>query len=98
MFGVADEYQVLEYGHIFVQYTNSSGGRKVLTGEVMVTKYPCMHPGDVRKYMAIDRLELRHIVDCIVFPAKGHRPHPNEMEGRDLDGDEYSVIWMKDLY
>ena len=98
MFGVADEYQCMEYGEVFVQYTHSSGDRRVLTGLVMVTKNPCMHPGDVRKFMAVDKPQLHHIVDCIVFPTKGPRPHPNEMAGSDLDGDEYSVFWMKDLF
>ncbi|XP_023239918.1 probable RNA-dependent RNA polymerase 1 isoform X2 [Centruroides sculpturatus] len=102
MFGVLDETKQLEYGQVFVQYSKDVWDEEdrspiILTGEVLVTKNPCMHPGDVRKFQAVDIPELRHIKDCIVFPAKGKRPHPNEMAGSDLDGDEYSVIWLEDL-
>ena len=101
MFGVVDEYGILEYGQVFVQYStelSSFSETKILEGDVMVTKYPCMHPGDVRLFKAVNLPQLKHIKDCIVFPQKGPRPHPNEMAGSDLDGDEYSVIWMKELF
>ncbi|XP_054711040.1 uncharacterized protein LOC129220635 [Uloborus diversus] len=101
MLGVLDETFTLEYGQIFVQYSEEVGygisPTKILQGTVVVTKNPCMHPGDVRKLEAIDVPALHHIKDCIVFPAKGKRPHPDEMAGSDLDGDEYVVIWMQDL-
>ncbi|CAL1298859.1 unnamed protein product [Larinioides sclopetarius] len=104
MFGVLDETGILQYGQVFVQYsTDVTLGRttpddtKILKGTVMVTKFPCVHPGDVRKFTAIDVPQLHHIVDCIVFPQKGPRPHPDEMAGSDLDGDEYCVIWMPEL-
>ncbi|CAN8004584.1 unnamed protein product, partial [Ixodes hexagonus] len=108
MLGVLDETDTLEYGQVFVQYTvlgtdsegeeNGHPRTRVVTGTVLVTKCPCLHPGDVRKFKAVDVPALRHVKDCVVFPAKGPRPHPNEMAGSDLDGDEYVVIWKKDLF
>ncbi|XP_035229431.1 RNA-dependent RNA polymerase 1-like isoform X1 [Stegodyphus dumicola] len=98
MFGVMDETFTLEYGQVFVQYSDwDTDEPRILEGTVVVTKNPCMHPGDVRKFEAVDVEALHHIRDCIVFPAKGHRPHPDEMAGSDLDGDEYHVMWLKDL-
>ncbi|CAN8028491.1 unnamed protein product, partial [Ixodes persulcatus] len=54
---------------------------RLCSGTVLVTKCPCLHPGDVRKFKAVDVPALHHVKDCIVFPAKGSRPHPNEMAG-----------------
>ena len=101
MMGTVDETCSLEYGQVFVQYSkNKSQPRnetQILTGTVIVAKNPCFHPGDLRKFDAIDKPGLHHMIDCIVFPAKGKRPHPNEMSGSDLDGDMYFVCWEKSL-
>lgn len=51
----------------------------------------------MRKLQAVDNKALYHLVDCIVFPAKGPRPHTNEISGSDLDGDKYFVTWYKPL-
>lgn len=64
---------------------------------MVVTKCPCLHPGDVRKLRAVDVPELHHVRDCVVFPSKGRAPHPFEMSGSDLDGDEYICIWNDEL-
>ncbi|KAI3467228.1 hypothetical protein Pfo_023891 [Paulownia fortunei] len=69
----------------------------IITGKVVVAKNPCLHPGDVRVLEAINVRALHHMVDCIVFPKKGMRPHPNECSGSDLDGDIYFVCWDPDL-
>jgi RNA-dependent RNA polymerase len=99
MFGIVDEYGVLEYGQVFIQYSHINDEKLDMIDKppsvppiildnvkVVITKNPCHHPGDLRTFMAVDRVELRHLVDVVVFPQKGQRPHPNEISGSDLDG------------
>ena len=101
MMGTADETGTLEYGEVFVQYSanlNRPGVEtRVLTGTVVIAKNPCFHPGDMRKFRAVENPVLQHMVDVVVFPVKGERPHPNEMSGSDLDGDIYFVCWEQSL-
>ncbi|KAI8486629.1 hypothetical protein Bbelb_356040 [Branchiostoma belcheri] len=101
MMGTMDETDRLQYGQVFLQYsrdTDKAQAEKVVhEGQVTVTKNPCFHPGDMRKFTAVDVPELRHMVDCIVFPSRGRRPHPDEMSGSDLDGDMYFVTWREGL-
>lgn len=84
--------ELLTYGDLEFEPRNY-----VVTGKVVVAKNPCLHPGDVRVLMAVDVPALSHMVDCVVFPQKGKRPHPNECSGSDLDGDIYFVCWDSEL-
>jgi hypothetical protein len=96
--GVVDETGSLNYGEVFFQFTASdNGARLALAQRVFVTKTPCMHQGDVRVLQAVDVPALHHIVDCVVFPQRGPRPHPSEIGGSDLDGDMYLICWDRDL-
>ncbi|KAH7442574.1 hypothetical protein KP509_03G095000 [Ceratopteris richardii] len=65
----------------------------IVEGRVIVARNPCVHPGDIRVLRAVNVPSLHHLVDCVVFPQKGHRPHPSECSGGDLDGDKYFVSW-----
>ncbi|EJW73745.1 hypothetical protein WUBG_15348 [Wuchereria bancrofti] len=89
MFGVMDETGQLQWGQIFVQCTRNiwlktpsqSAAKIILKGKVMLTKNPCIVAGDVRVFEAVDIPELHHLVDVVVFPQHGPRPHPDEMAG-----------------
>eukprot|EP00026_Physarum_polycephalum_P000326 Phypoly_transcript_00326.p1 GENE.Phypoly_transcript_00326~~Phypoly_transcript_00326.p1 ORF type:complete len:1110 (+),score=131.29 Phypoly_transcript_00326:1837-5166(+) len=96
--GVIDESGLLENGQVFIQFTKPKSKKtKIIQGPVVVSKPPCLHPGDIRRLEAVDHPALRHLVDCIVFPAKGKRPHTQECSGSDLDGDRYLVIYDRRL-
>ena len=96
VFGVCDPLNVLEYGQCFFRPT-IRGKPRTISAFVTVAKNPCYLLGDVRVLRAVDVQGLEHLVDCIVFPTKGKRPHSTEIAGSDLDGDQYFVCWNKHL-
>lgn len=114
LLGCLDEARILEYGQVYVRVTMTKAElesgeqrffRKVdettaeVIGTVVVTKNPCLHPGDIRVLEAVFvvKLEETGLVDCIVFPQDGERPHPNECSGGDLDGDLFFISWDEDI-
>jgi hypothetical protein len=90
LFGVCDSWKILKDGECAVRVTMDGDGRPhILKGmEVLVTRNPCLHPGDLQKFKVVERQELAHLVDCIVFPTRGTRPSADLMSGGDLDGDK----------
>ncbi|EAY94464.1 hypothetical protein OsI_16234 [Oryza sativa Indica Group] len=108
LIGCLDETGVLEYGQVYIRITknskeqkdsnqsyfyNDDGKTATVVGKVAITKNPCLHPGDIRVLEAIYDPDLVGMVDCLVFPQRGERPHPNECSGGDLDGDLYFITW-----
>lgn len=89
LFGVCDAWGVLKPGECHVKVTTDEDGQPqtLKDAHVLVTRNPCLHPGDLQKLRLVDRPELSHLVDCIVFPIKGKRPSADMMSGGDLDGD-----------
>ena len=80
----------LKEGECFVRITKDGDGRAhtIINTEVLVTRNPCLHPGDLQKFKAVDVPEFSHLVDCIVFSTVGKRPSADLMSGGDLDGDK----------
>lgn len=99
LFGVCDAWGVLRPGQCAVKVTMDGDGQPyALRGtKVLVTRNPCLHPGDLQKLDAVERPELAHLVDCIVFPTTGRRPAADMMSGGDLDGDTFFVTWDPDI-
>lgn len=90
LLGCLDETGILNYGQVYacitltkseLQDRNQNYFHKIdettsiLLGRVVVTKNPCLHPGDVRVLEAIFHVELEEkgLVNCLVFPQKGER-------------------------
>jgi hypothetical protein len=96
LFGVCDPTSKnqrpgkLREGECFVRITDDGDGvaRTIINTEVMVTRNPCLHPGDLQKFKAVDVREFSDLVDCIVFSTQGSRPSADLMSGGDLDGDK----------
>ncbi|KAI0102379.1 RdRP-domain-containing protein [Nemania sp. FL0031] len=99
LFGVCDAWGVLKEGECHVKITTDENGlpQTLKNAHVLVTRNPCLHPGDLQKFKVVYRPELSHLVDCIVFPIRGKRPSADMMSGGDLDGDTFFVCWDEDL-
>jgi len=103
--GVADIHGYLQEGEVFacttIPETNSI---HYLEGDVLVSRSPIIHPGDVQVVRAIGRPPLgspfvkEPLMNTIVFSVKGSRPLPSCLGGGDLDGDVYNVTSFKDLH
>ncbi|KAI4088352.1 MAG: hypothetical protein LQ344_006137 [Seirophora lacunosa] len=99
LFGICDPRDVLKPGECAVRATMDQGGvpRTIAGCDVLVTRNPCLHPGDLQKFKAVQCEELLHLTDCIIFPTQGRRPSADLMSGGDLDGDKFFVCWDPDL-
>ncbi|KAJ7480104.1 RdRP-domain-containing protein [Mycena galericulata] len=99
LIGVSDEWDCLEEGEIYATIVDD---RKELnlpvTGRVLITRSPQIHPGDIQFVEAVRRPQLEHLRNVVVFSCKGSRSLPSELGGGDLDGDIYNLILDESLY
>ena len=79
------------------KYLEGKQEQRVIIGDVLVTKNPCSHPGDIQKLKAVDVKALKHLFNVVVFSIKGERPDQHKLSMGDLDGDTYMVISDRDL-
>ena len=96
LMGIPDPIGVLRDGEVYIRFQIESK-IFILRGRVLVYKNPCLHPGDLLTPTAVEVQALSHLINVIVFPITGKTSLPACSGGSDLDGDEFSIIWDKDL-
>lgn len=83
---------------VFVQLSKGPGNKPwVVEGPMLLARNPSLHPGDIRVVRGVDIPELHYLKDVVAFPQTGDRDLASMCSGGDLDGDDYLVMWDKDL-
>ena len=101
LYGIMDETNYLKEGQVFCTFQTDSISKKFLTGRVVVTRPPALHPGDIQTAQAVmvpEDSPLKLLCNCIVFSQQGSRSLPSMLSGGDLDGDTYAVMYDTKLY
>ncbi|TFK57668.1 RdRP-domain-containing protein [Heliocybe sulcata] len=93
LFGVSDEWDCLNEGEIFATvYDYRTGEFTQIEGQVLITRSPQIHPGDLQLVTAVRRPQLEHLKNVVVFSCRGHRSLASCLAGGDLDGDIFNLI------
>jgi len=83
---------------VFIQITDPHTGRRRVIEEIcIIARNPSLHRGDIRVVKAVNVPRLHHLCDVLVMPQTGDRDLASMCSGGDLDGDDYLVMWDKDL-
>ena len=98
LFGVCDFFGILEKNQIFVQIYKENGNKKIIKGDVLITKNPCLSIYDIQKVEAVENVIINsyfseYYENVVIFPSKGEMSLPSKISGSDLDGDIYWVCW-----
>ena len=91
-----DETGVLQEGEIYCAIHEEHGPR-LLTGEVVITRSPAMHPGDVQCVKAVDvppDNPLKALHNLVAFSRHGERDLPSQLSGGDIDGDLVGITYL----
>eukprot|EP00981_Chlorochromonas_danica_P003083 scaffold614_cov157-Ochromonas_danica.AAC.1 len=105
--GAPDVYNCLQPEEVFVSlpidhYKGKRRGIQLnqgyITGQVIVTRHPMYHPGDIRVFQATYCEQLAELVEhtnggVIFFSTRGDRAPADMMSGGDYDGDKFVVIY-----
>ena len=97
-FGVFDFFGILKENEIFIQVHKEKGNKKIISGDVLLTKNPCLSLYDIQKVKAVNNDIIRqyysdYYENVVIFPSKGEIPLTTKISGSDLDGDIYWICW-----
>ncbi|KAF2500834.1 RNA-directed RNA polymerase [Lophium mytilinum] len=100
LYGIMDETGYLKEGQVYVATEKMKDGKPqrsaVIEKQVVITRAPALHPGDMQLVEAIDvpsNSPLKNLYNCVVFSQWGERDLPSQLSGGDLDGDLFQVIY-----
>ena len=83
---------------VFVQLSKGPEDKPwVVKGPMLLARNPSLHPGDIRVVRGVDIPELHYLKDVVAFPQTGDRDLASMCSGGDLDGDDFLVMWDRDL-
>jgi len=103
VYGIADPCGVLAPGEVHMEFSSLfedklTGSRfRALEGDILVARQPACRRSDIQRVHAVYRKELSHLVDVVVFPAKGKFPLAGRLQGGDYDGDTFWLCWDENL-
>jgi hypothetical protein len=101
LYGIMDETGHLQEGQVYIVTEHAEHGKQIIVEkQVVVTRSPALHPGDVQIARAVDvprSSPLNALSNVVVFSQFGFRDLPSQLSGGDLDGDLYNIIYDSDL-
>jgi RNA-dependent RNA polymerase len=94
----SEQERINSLPEVFVQLSKGENDKpQVMLGPMALARNPSLHPGDIRVVRGVDVPALHHLKDVVVLPQTGDIDIAHMCSGGDLDGDDYLVIWDKDL-
>ncbi|KAG6836003.1 hypothetical protein H0H93_012337, partial [Arthromyces matolae] len=102
-FIVPDPLGVLKDGEVYYRSSEPVLRREeqsffsVLTGDVLLGRYPVRLSSDIQKVKAVDHPKLAPYVDVLVVSTKGKMSFASTFSGGDYDGDLMFMLFMPSL-
>lgn len=97
--GSSDEFGYLKEDECFLRIEDDINNVYVtLNKKCIITKCPCIHPGDIRIVTFVDNYDIySKYPNTLIFNTRGNRPLPDQISNSDLDGDCYFIIYDDDI-
>ncbi|TGO20718.1 hypothetical protein BPAE_0272g00100 [Botrytis paeoniae] len=96
---VPDFWGVLEPNEVHLDFSSFVDNETGLSDtqlenmDVLVGRNPAHYPSDIQRVTAVNKHELRHLKDVIIFSTKGYPALADKLSGGDYDGDIAWVCW-----
>ncbi|KAF7959630.1 hypothetical protein EAE96_001245 [Botrytis aclada] len=91
--GVLEPHEVHLDFSSFVDNETGLSDTQLENVDVLVARNPAHYPSDIQRVTAVNKHELRHLKDVIVFSTKGYPALADKLSGGDYDGDTAWVCW-----